>query len=178
MGTVDVVASDNDDGELETLLVGVDQHLGSGFAGSVWVCWCQNAGLEQIIGIISNLSIYLVGGNVNELLDPNLLGTLQQNVGTIDIGVGEGIRVTETQIDVGLCGEVEDSIDLVSLEAVHDLGGVGDVAMVEGEVALVVQDPGVVQGRAVIELVEGDNVVGIGVGQGQVAYQPASTASR
>ena len=50
--------------------------------------------------------------------------------------------------------------------------------MVEGEVALIVQGTGVVQGRAVIELVEGDNVVGIGVGQGKMSNQPAGTVYR
>lgn len=49
--------------------------------------------------------------------------------------------------------------------------------MVEGKVALVIESSGVVQRRAVIEFIEGDDVVGIGIGQGQMSYQPASTVS-
>jgi len=36
--------------------------------------------------------------------------------------------------------------------------------MVEGEVSFIVQDSGVVQGGAVVELVERDNIVGVRVG--------------
>jgi hypothetical protein len=50
--------------------------------------------------------------------------------------------------------------------------------MVEGEVALIVQGTGIVQGRAVIELVEGDDIVGIGVGQGKMSDQPTGTVCR
>ena len=45
---------------------------------------------------------------------------------------------------MGLGGKMKYCVDFVSLETVHDLGGVCDVAMVEGEVTLVVQHPGVV----------------------------------
>lgn len=112
---------------------------------------------------------------MDELLDSDLLCALQQNVCPVDVCVCESVRVTKAQIDVGLRGEVEDGIDLVTLEAVHYLGGVGDVSMVEGEVSLVVEDSGIVQGRAVVKLVEGDNVVCIGIGQGEMSYEPAST---
>jgi len=45
--------------------------------------------------------------------------------------------------------------------------------MVECEVSFIVQDASVVKGGAVVELVEGYNIVGIGIGQGQMPYQPA-----
>jgi len=77
---------------------------------------------------------------------------------------------------VGLRSEVENGINLVALEAVHDFGGVCDVAMVECEIALVVEGAGVVQRSAVVELVEGDDIVCIGVGQGKVSYQPTCAA--
>lgn len=97
---------------------------------------------------------------------------------SVDIGVGESVRVTKTQIHVGLRGKMENGINVVSLEAVHDLGGICNVAIVEGEIPLVVQDTGVVQGSAVIELIEGDDVVRVGVGQGKMSYEPACTAMK
>ena len=45
--------------------------------------------------------------------------------------------------------------------------------MVECEVSFVVQDSSVVQRGAVVELVEGYDIVGIRVGQGQMSYKPA-----
>jgi hypothetical protein len=48
--------------------------------------------------------------------------------------------------------------------------------MVESEIPLVVEGAGVIQGSAVVELVEGDDIVRIGVGQGKMSYQPACAA--
>ena len=47
--------------------------------------------------------------------------------------------------------------------------------MVEGKVALVIERSSVIQGGAVVKLVEGDDIVGIGVGQSKMSHQPAST---
>ena len=88
----------------------------------------------------------------------------------------ESVGVSETKVDMGLSGKVEDCVNVVSLQAVHDFRGVGDVAMVEGKVALVVESSSIVQRRTVVELVEGDDIVCIGIGQGQMSHQPASTA--
>lgn len=173
--TVDVVAADDDDWELEALLVRVHQHLCGGLGGGVWVGWGEEAGLEEIIIVILNLSVDLIGGDVDEALDPDLLGRLEKNVSAVDVSVGETVRVSETQVNVGLRGEVEDGVNVVALEAVHDLRGVRDVAMVEGEVPLIVQGAGVVERCAVVQLVEGDDVVGIGVCERQVTYQPTRT---
>ncbi len=145
MRAIDIVTSDNDYWELETLLVRVDQHLGSGFAGSVWVGWCQNASFQQIIGIVSDFTVHLVGGDMDKLLDSNLLRALQKNVGSVYVGVCKGIGVSETQVDVGLRREVEDGINVVPLQTVHNLGRVRDVSMVECEIALVLESSGVVQ---------------------------------
>jgi len=173
--TVDVVAADDDDWELEALLVRVHQHLCGGLGGGVWVGWGEDAALEEIIIVILNFSVDLIGRDVDEALDPDLLSRLEKNVSAVDVGVGETVRVSETQVNVGLRGEVEDGVNIVALEAVHDLRGVRDVAMVEGEVSLIVQDAGIVERCAVVQLVEGDDVVGIGVCERQVTYQPTCT---
>lgn len=177
MRSVDIVASNNDHRELETLLVRVNQHFCRSFACSVWICGGQNASFQQILIIVFNFTIHLISGDVDEFLDSDLLRALQENVCAVDVCVCEGIRVTKTQINMRLCSEVENGIDVVALEAVHNFGGVCDVAMVEREVSLVVEDSGIVERGTVVELVEGDDIVCIRVGKGKMSYQPASTAT-
>ena len=150
MWAVYVVTADNYDRQLETLLVGMNQHLCCSFAGSIRVCGGQDACLEKIVRIISNFSVNLISGNVDELLDANFLRTLQNHMCAVNVGVCERVRVTETQINVGLRCEMEDGVNFVSLEAVHHFGGICDIAMVESEVALVVQGTRVVEGSAVV----------------------------
>ena len=72
---------------------------------------------------------------------------------------------------------MEDCVDFVLLQAVHNLGGVRDVALVEGKVLLVVENAGVIEGGAVVKLVERYDIVRVGVGQGKMSYQPTSTVT-
>lgn len=145
MRSIDVIAADDDDGKLEALHVRVDKHLRGSFAGSIGIRRGQDAGLQQVVVVILDLAVDLVGGDVDEAVDPDLLGALEHDVCTVHIGVGEAVRISEAQIDMGLSGKVEDGVDVVTLHAVKHLGGVRYVPMVEAEVALVVQDPRVVE---------------------------------
>lgn len=154
MGAVDIVATHDDDRKLEALGVRMHHHLSRSLGGGVWVGRKQQAVLEQVLGIIGNLSVDLIGRDVDELLDLAFLGTLQKHVSPVNVGVSEAIRVSETQVHVRLSCEVEDGIDIKSLHTIDDLDRVGDVAMVEAEVTLAVENSGVVQGCTVIELVE------------------------
>lgn len=156
---VDIVASDNDDGELEGLCVGVDQHLRSGLGRSVGVCGAENAVLDQIGIIVSHFSVYLVGGDVDEAGDAAVLGGLKKNVSAVDVGVGKLKGVTEAEIDVRLSSKVEDGVDVVGSQAVANVLGVADVTVVEGEVLHAVESPDVGHGCTVVELVEADNIV-------------------
>jgi hypothetical protein len=173
MWAVDVVGTDNDDWQLERLLVRVDQHLGSSLGGSVWVGWGQDGSLKEIIIILLDLTVDLISRDMDEALDASGLSALKENVSTVDISVGEAVRVAERQVDVGHGGEVEDGVDVVALDAGLDLLWVGDVALEEVEVLLLVQGAGVVQGGAVVELVKGDDVVGVWVLDSEVTDQPA-----
>lgn len=175
---VDVVAPHNDHRKLEALLVRVDQHLGGGFAGGVRVGRGQDAGLEEVVIVVLDLAIDFVCGDVDEAVDADALGALEEDVGAVDVGVGEAVRVTEAQVDVGLGGEVENGVNVVALQAVEHLVGIGDVALDKGKVLAFVEGTGVVERRAVIELVEGDNVVCVGIGHGEVTDEPASTTRR
>lgn len=76
MWAIDIVTSHNDYRKFETLLVRVDKHFCGSLACSVWVGGRKNARLQQIIRIISDLSIDFIGRDVDELFDSVLLRTL------------------------------------------------------------------------------------------------------
>lgn len=71
--------------------------------------------------------------------------------------------------------EVEDGIDVMLLEAVHHLVRVGYIAMVEGEVLLIIENLRIVRRRTVVKLIEGNYVICVRVGQGEMPYQPTRT---
>jgi hypothetical protein len=48
--------------------------------------------------------------------------------------------------------------------------------MLEGEIRLVVEDARVVECRAVVELIEGDDVVVVGICDDEMAYEPTGAA--
>lgn len=66
-------------------------------------------------------------------------------------------------------------VNVIALHAVEDFGGICQVAMVKSKVALIVEGSGVVQSRAVIELIKRYNVVSVRVCQGEMANNPRST---
>lgn len=66
---------------------------------------------------------------------------------------------------------MQDCIYVVLFHTVQNLRGLGEVAVVEGEVGLRVEDGGVVERGAVVELVEGDDVV-VGVSESEVTSHP------
>jgi hypothetical protein len=49
--------------------------------------------------------------------------------------------------------------------------------MVESKIALVIESSSVVQGGAVVELVEGNDVVSMGISQSQMSHKPASAVT-
>lgn len=175
VGSVDVVAADNDDGQLEALLVRVDKHLGGGLGGGIRVGGREDAALEEVVVVVLDFAVDFVGGNVNEALDAYFFGALEEHVGAVDVCVGEAVRVAKAEVNVRLCGKVENGVNVVALQTADDFVGVGNVALVKRKVALVVEHARVVERRAVVELVERDNVVRVGIRQCQVADQPAST---
>lgn len=96
---------------------------------------------------------------------------------SIDVGVCELVRIAEAQVDVGLRGKVEDGVDPVLAEHSFDVRGRCDVALLEGEVGTAVQDARIIQSRAVVELVERDDMI-VRVRQDQVAHKPASSTRK
>lgn len=172
MRTIHVIASRNNHGQSETLLVGLHQHLCRRLTRSVRIGGRKDTGLQKVITLLTNLAIHLIRRDVNEATHADLLRALEQDMRSVDIRVGEAVRITEAQVDVGLGCEVHDGVDVVSFHAVEYVGRNGDVAPVEGEVRLPIETGGVVESGAVVELVKGDDVVR-GVCEDEMADEPA-----
>jgi len=175
MRPVNVVAANDDGGKLKAFLVRMHHHLSCSLAGRVWVGWLKYAGFRKVVLIVPHLSVDLVGRHVDEALDAAFFGALEHHMCAERIGDGELVRVAKAQVDVRLGRKVEDCVDVMPLHALEHLLRVRDVALVEGEVVPVVEDPGVVQRGTVVEFVERNDVVGFRVCQGEVSRDPAST---
>ena len=104
----------------------------------------------------------LVRGNVVIPLDlAILLNALQQDMGADHIVHGEFVRVAKAQVHVRVRSKVEDSVDVVLLQAFDHVGGDGHVAVEEVEVArlLRLQQARIVERAAIVEFVKADDVV-------------------
>jgi hypothetical protein len=104
-----------------------------------------------------------------------LSSTFKQDVRSVYVCVRELIRVAEAEVDVRLRSEVEDGVDLVFAKHPLYVGRRCDVTILECEVGLIVKDARVVECRAVVQLVEGDYVVVLGVCEDEMADEPAGS---
>lgn len=104
-----------------------------------------------------------------------LLDTLEQDVCAKHIVFGKRVRVTKTQIHMRVGREVEDGIDAVISEALQHVTWSRHIAVEEAEIRLRLQHASIVQRAAVIQLVEGYDVVMVGILYCQVAHQPRAT---
>ena len=110
------------------------------------------------------LSIHFVGRDVNELLHAGFHCRLKHDVCAADVCLREGKGVAEAEIDVRLCGEMEDCVDVMLFQAAEDGFFVGHVAKDELEVGSGVETFGVVESRTIVDLVKGDDTVGVRIG--------------
>jgi hypothetical protein len=95
----------------------------------------------------------------------------------VHVCVREFVRVTEAEVDVRLRREVEDGIDLVLAQHALYVGRGCNVAILKGKISSAVEDSCVVEGCAVVELVEGHDIV-VGVGEDKMADEPTGTADK
>ena len=176
MRTIHVVAPHNDAWQLEAFRVGVDVHLSSCLAGCIWVGRTEDAVFEQVRISMFGLAIDFISRDVDEPLDSDLDCRLEHNVCAADVGFCERERVAKAEIDVGLSSKMEDGINTVLSQAAKNGFFVCHVAENELEVGARVETFGVLESCAVVDLVEGEDVVIIWVGQSQVADHPGSSA--
>lgn len=90
----------------------------------------------------------------------------------VNVRVGKLIRIAEAEVDVRLRCEMEDGVDLVLTQHALHVGRRRNVPILESEVWLVLEDARIVQSRAVIELVVGDDIVLIWVREDEMADEP------
>jgi hypothetical protein len=76
---------------------------------------------------------------------------------------------------VRLRGEVEDGVNLVLSKSALDVRWRCDISVLERKIWLVIEDARVVEGGAIVELVEGHDIVVLGICEDQVAHEPTSS---
>jgi hypothetical protein len=87
---------------------------------------------------IFSFSVHLISGNMDEAFHGGtILGAFKENVGSVNVGLGEGKGISKGVIDVSLGGKVEDRVDFVFFEYVGDKIAAADVALYEFEVGKV-----------------------------------------
>lgn len=161
VGSVDIVSTSDQAGQLETAKVRLDQEFGSGLGGGVGVGWFQNVFLGHGIRFeIFSLSVDLIRRNVNESLEGGaVFGTLEKNVRSKNVGLGKGQRVSERVVDVGLRRKVHNCVNLIFEEGViHNVWN-GNVSLDEFEVRKILDVVEIFHTTAIIQAVENDNVV-------------------
>ena len=161
MGSVHIVSTSDQARQLETAEVGLDQEFGAGLGGGVRVGGFQDVFFGHGIRFkIFPFPIDLIGRNVNESLEGfAILGTLEKNVRSHNVGMSKGQRVSERVVDVGLGSKVHDGVDFVFEERIVDNVRRGNVTLDEFEVGKVIDLVEIFQTTAVIQAVKNDNVV-------------------
>lgn len=174
MRTIDVVASHDHAWKFVGFLVSLDIHLGGGFAGGVRVGGFEQAVFFEIFPVV--LTVDFISADMNELFDVALDSRLEQLMGTDDIRLGEGKRVAERQVDVRHGCEVHNGVNVVLLDTAQHGGLIVNVAKHKLEVGTRVQTFGIVQRSAVVDFVKRHNIVGLGIGEGEMADNPGGAS--
>lgn len=161
VGSVNIVSTSDQARQLETAKVGLDQKFGTGLGGGVRVGGFQDVFFGHGIRFkIFPFPVDLIGRNVNESLECfAILGTLEKNVRSHNVGLSKGQRVSERVVDVGLGSKVHDGVDFVFEESIVDNVRRGNVSLDEFKVGKVLDLVEIFQTTAVIQAVKNDNVV-------------------
>lgn len=126
----------------------------------------------------SHYSSYLISRDVIEPLDgANMMRALQQLVRANEVVPTKLQRVAKAEIDVCLSSEMDNNVDLELPQTAQHILSLRHVAVEEGEVRAAFQHPRVVPRAAVVELVEGDDIVCIRVFGREVPNDPRGTGS-
>lgn len=173
--SVDVVGAHDDGLDGVAMPECGHEHFGGCFAAAVGIHGLQGFFFAMAARSGVGGAVGLVGRHLDELLDTACFGALEEELCAYDVGGGEGCWVLEARVDVGLGGEVDYGVDIVAAEAVCDVVCGGDVAPVEREIPTAVEHFGVIQCGAIIELVEGDEVVMVLIGDGEGSDDPRTS---
>lgn len=103
-------------------------------------------------------------------------GTLHQHTRSVHIVREEGTRIAEAQIDMCHGRQVEDRVYLMHTHASRHIRKIRDIAMEEFEVWPALQHTRIVPRAAIVELVERDHIVSIGILDYKMSDEPRATA--
>jgi hypothetical protein len=176
MRSIYVITPDCYQGQLEAISVRADHHFRCSLASRVWVCRRKYTRLAQVSGTDRHIAIDLICRDVYKPSDAMLPCALQKNMRPVYIRVGELIGVAEAEINMRLRGEMENGIDLVLPQHALDVCRRGNVSVLECKVWPAVEDARVVQCCAIVELIQRDDIVVVGVRQDQMADKPTGSA--
>ena len=162
VGSVDVVAARGDARKVVGAVVGHNEHLSAGLRCGVWVGWEELRSLMVADdGFRLGLAVHFISRDVDKTLDlaAGDLASLEEDVGAVDVVLGEFEGVAEGVVNVGLSGEVHDGVDaLGDEEVVHEIGG-RDVALDELEIRGGFRGHQILQIGAVVQLVQHHDLV-------------------
>jgi hypothetical protein len=113
---------------------------------------------------------------MDEACDAMLSSALQQHMCPVDIRVGKLVRVAKAEINVGLRREMEDGVDVMLAQYALHVCRRCNVAVLEGEVPLLFKCPRIIQCRAVVELIEGDDIIVVRIREDEMANNPTGSA--
>ena len=136
VGTVDIVTTGDDAGELEGPVIGFDNELSTSLCSSVGVRRLKNVLFSHGLGVeVLALTVHLIRRHMDETADGfTTLGRFKKDVSAINVGLREGEGVTERVVDVRLSGKVHHCINLLLLEDVVDKIRTGNVSLNELEI--------------------------------------------
>ena len=155
--TIDVVTTSDDKRKLEGAEVGLGNELSGGLGGRVRVGGLEDHVLAVVVSLA--LSVHLVCADMDKPLHAAAVGSLEEDVGTQDVGLGEREGVTEGVVDMRLGSKMHNSVDLLGDDDVTDKVRRADVTLHELVVGVFLQIGNVLQRRTIIQTIEVDNVV-------------------
>jgi len=115
----------DDDRKSECLIIGEHQAVGRRLARRIRAGRVEHACLPEFP--LENGSVNLVGGDLQECLDSVFERAIKQHANALKVGLYEWLGSINTTINMGLGGEVDDSI---RSEAPEDLFHLGRIAYV------------------------------------------------
>jgi len=177
--SIDVVSSGNDNGKLEGVSIGSNNELSTSLGSSIWVSGVQKRGFFITAEMfITDFTIDFISRNVDELLDLSVGSDgFQEVMGTHDVILSKVDGVTEGVINMALGGEMNNSVNIVSIEDFGGESSVVDVTLVEGVLGSIL-NTNMEFRRAVIHLVQIDKLdVSVLVGEVSQGIGTNETAS-
>ena len=163
--TVDVVTTGNDEGELEGAEVRLGNELSGSLGGRVRVGGLKDHVFTVVLSFA--FTVDFVSGDVDESLHAAAVGSFEEDVGTQDVDLGEGERVSEGVVDMRLSSKMHNSVNLLGLNNMTNKVTRTDVPLHELVVGVFLQIGNVLQARTIVQAIKVDNVV-VGV----VLHQP------